>query len=212
MGNAIELLNLTKEYRNMKVLDNTSIVFEEKKIYGVFGRYGSGKTTLLNLISAKAHPNLGEIKIFGENPYKFSKVLDNMCFSRRDVLLSNNITLKRIINENSKFYPNWNKDLANHLIEYLKLDYRNKYKDFSPWNQSAINLILSICSNSPITLYDEPFANLPDSANNFFSDIIIKDYNENPKTIIFTEQAINESNNIYHHVAILDNGKVNLIK
>jgi len=212
MGNAIELLNLTKEYRNKKILDNISIVFEEKKIYGVFGRYGVGKTILLNLISAKAHPTSGEIKVFGENPYKSSKVLDNICFSRKDIFYSNNITLKIIIKENSKFYPNWNKDLANHMIEHLKLNTKNRYKDFSPCNQSAINLILSLCSNSPVTLYDEPFSNLTDLTSRLFSDLILKDYKENPKTIILAEQAINDYNNIFQHATILDNGKATLIR
>lgn len=212
MGNAIEILNLTKEFRNNKVFNDISISFTEKKIYGVFGRYGAGKTTLLNLISTKFHPTLGEIKVFGENPYKSSKVLDNICFSRKDVLFSNNITFKRIINENSKFYPNWNNELANYLTEYLKLKNKNRYKDFSPCDQSAINLIISLCSNSSITLYDEPFANLTDSTSSFFSDLVVKDYNENPKTIILAEQAINEYNNIFQHAVMLDNCNVTLVK
>ena len=52
MGN-IECINLCKNYKEKKVLDNVDLTIEEGKIYGLIGRNGAGKTTLLSLMSAQ---------------------------------------------------------------------------------------------------------------------------------------------------------------
>ena len=46
MGN-IECINLCKNYKEKKVLDNVDLTIEEGKIYGLIGRNGAGKTTLI---------------------------------------------------------------------------------------------------------------------------------------------------------------------
>ena len=53
----IEIKSLTKDYKNVRALDNVTLTFEENKIYGLLGRNGVGKSTLLNIITDKVFPS-----------------------------------------------------------------------------------------------------------------------------------------------------------
>lgn len=57
--------NLSKYYKNKKVINNVNITIEKGDIYGSIGRNGAGKTTLIRIITALAMQDEGEIELFG---------------------------------------------------------------------------------------------------------------------------------------------------
>ena len=67
MKNIIEVKNLTKEYKQVKAVDNLSFEVKEGEILGLLGPNGSGKTTTINCILSLLNFSKGTIKIFGEN-------------------------------------------------------------------------------------------------------------------------------------------------
>ncbi len=79
MGN-IECINLCKNYKEKKVLDNVDLTIEEGKIYGLIGRNGAGKTTLLSVISAQNPASSGEALLDGKQIWENEKALSDICF------------------------------------------------------------------------------------------------------------------------------------
>lgn len=63
---AIEINNVSKSFRQLKVLDNVSAVLEEGKIYGLTGDNGSGKSVLLKCIAGLMPVDEGEINVFNK--------------------------------------------------------------------------------------------------------------------------------------------------
>ena len=57
----IKVVNLTKTYGNINVLDNVSVNFERGQIHGLVGRNGSGKTMLMKCICGFVMPTKGSI-------------------------------------------------------------------------------------------------------------------------------------------------------
>lgn len=51
MSAAIEIKNVSHNFKDKVVCDNISIDFEENKIYGLLGKNGAGKSTLINIIT-----------------------------------------------------------------------------------------------------------------------------------------------------------------
>ena len=61
--NAIQIKNVSKQYKDVMALDDVSFSFEYGKIYGFLGRNGAGKSTLINIIANRIFGDCGEILI-----------------------------------------------------------------------------------------------------------------------------------------------------
>lgn len=69
----IKLNNLTKIVQGKYILNNVNYVFEESKIYVIYGKNGEGKSTLLKSILGLTKISNGKVVINNEEisvPYK----------------------------------------------------------------------------------------------------------------------------------------------
>ena len=77
MKNSIEIKNLTKEYKELKAVDNLSLEVHEGEILGLLGPNGSGKSTTINCILSLLNFTKGSIKILNKemnpNAYDIKK-------------------------------------------------------------------------------------------------------------------------------------------
>jgi len=68
--NAIEIVNLSKNYGRIAALNNMSLNVPKGSIYGLVGPNGSGKTTLIKALIGSLRPNSGSVKVLGLDPLK----------------------------------------------------------------------------------------------------------------------------------------------
>nr|CBH39765.1 putative ABC transporter, ATP-binding protein, N-terminal region [uncultured archaeon] len=61
----IEITNLTKEYGELKAVDNVTLNIERGEIFGLLGPNGAGKTTTINILVGLSLPTAGTVKIAG---------------------------------------------------------------------------------------------------------------------------------------------------
>ena len=66
MEYAVEVKNVTKQFKETTALKNVSVSFEKGKIYGVVGRNGSGKTVMFKCICGLLAVTDGEITVLGQ--------------------------------------------------------------------------------------------------------------------------------------------------
>ena len=66
MKNIIEVKKLTKEYKELKAIDDLSFEVYDGEILGLLGPNGSGKSTTMNCILSLLNFNKVSIKIFGK--------------------------------------------------------------------------------------------------------------------------------------------------
>ena len=62
----IQVVNVTKRFREATVLSAVNAKFEKGKITGIVGRNGSGKTVLLKCIIGLFHPEEGYVIVDGK--------------------------------------------------------------------------------------------------------------------------------------------------
>ncbi len=70
----IELNEVTKLYGTVIGVNEISMSLQPGT-YGLLGPNGSGKTTLINLILGQLKPTIGTVRLFGENPWRRSRLL-----------------------------------------------------------------------------------------------------------------------------------------
>ena len=68
--NAIEIVNLTKNYGKICALNQMSLEVPEGTIYGLVGPNGSGKTTLIKALVGSLRPDSGYAQVLGLDPLK----------------------------------------------------------------------------------------------------------------------------------------------
>lgn len=64
--NIIEIVNLTKQYKNKIVLNNINLNIKKGKSYGFIGINGSGKSLLFKIICGFVRPTSGYINVNGK--------------------------------------------------------------------------------------------------------------------------------------------------
>lgn len=78
MSSYIKFENVTKCFKQEKVIDNVSFEIEKGKIYGFVGRNGSGKTVIFKLIAGLLLPTEGNIYFEDKSLTKSKSFIDSM--------------------------------------------------------------------------------------------------------------------------------------
>ena len=134
--------NITKSYKNKKVLDNVTYKIDAGDRFALTGSTGSGKTTLINIILGIEDADSGEIFVKEYEPRTFSTVfqtntlIENMTVKNNVEVISNNKIIGGLVDEN--------------LIA----------SDLSGGMKRCAEIERAISADSQIVIMDEPFAGL----------------------------------------------------
>lgn len=205
---AIETRGLTRVHKETRALDDVSIRIKEGIITGLLGRNGAGKTTFMSLATAQDRPTAGEVRVLGEQPFENARVLEQLCFIRDNQRYPDDYALKHAIRAARTFYPNWDQEFADELIELFRVPNKTIVKKFSRGQFSALGIVLGLASRAPITFFDEPYLGLDATARAYFYDVLLRDYQAHPRTIVLSTHLIDEMDRLLERVVILDRGRV----
>jgi ABC-type nitrate/sulfonate/bicarbonate transport system ATPase subunit len=162
MDQTLSLINVSKSFGTLDVLQNISLDVTKHEFVSVIGPSGSGKSTLFHILAGVEKATTGEILIdnkkikdrrgkFGYMPQEPS------LFPWKTVL--ENIMLGPIISGKSKNYA---KEKAFELLEKFSLQqFFNHYPStLSGGMQQRVALLRTVLFNPSFLLLDEPFGSL----------------------------------------------------
>ncbi|MCW2783139.1 MAG: multidrug transporter ATPase [Marmoricola sp.] len=208
MNELIEATNVTKNYRGVRALDDVTLSISENSITGLLGRNGAGKTTLMSLLTAQDFLTSGSVKVFGEDPLENDKVLSRMCFIRESQRYPNNFKVRHVLAAGENFYPDWDAELAASLVEEFRLPAGRQVEKLSRGMRSSVGILLGLASRAPITIFDEPYLGLDATARQQFYDVLLREYAENPRTIVLSTHLIDEVSGLLSDVLVLNDGRL----
>lgn len=204
----IEVKNLTKKYGKKEALKNISFQLEGSKIYGLLGRNGAGKTTFMDILAGYSLPTSGEVKVNGENPFDHTELLEQICLIKESDNFHRDMRIKHIYKTCSLFFPNWDQDFADELTEQFGLNKKARMKTLSKGMSSAVGIIVGLASKAPITIFDEPYIGLDAASRKKFYDILLDEYENEKRMIIFSTHLIDEVSLLFEEVLILQEGEL----
>ncbi|QUN14425.1 ABC transporter ATP-binding protein [Clostridium sp. C1] len=205
---AIQIKNVTKQYKDVIALDNVSFSFEHGKIYGFLGRNGAGKSTLINIIANRIFADSGEVLIDDIPAKENMKVHDKIfCMSEAD-LYETNLKIRDLFKWIDRFYDDFDKEKAMEIANKFNLNINKKFKALSKGYQSIFKLTVALSLNVPYIIFDEPVLGLDANHRELFYDLLLKDYENSERTIIIATHLIEEVANIIEEVVLIDKGKV----
>lgn len=213
MQNVIEVKNLTKNYKNLRAIDDLSFEVKEGEILGLLGPNGSGKSTTINCILSLLSFQKGSIKIFDKvmkpNSYDIKEKI-GVIF--QEVAVFEELTVYDNIDYFCGLYITDKEKRKKYINDAIKLTGLENFKNYYPKQLSGgllrrLNIACGIAHKPSIIFLDEPTVAVdPQSRNNILSGI--KKLSNDGATIIYTTHYMEEAESICDRIIILDNGKI----
>ncbi|KOY82803.1 ABC transporter ATP-binding protein [Lysinibacillus macroides] len=208
----IEVRDVVKSYKHKTVLKNITFTMEGPKIIGFLGHNGAGKTTFLNLLAGLIATTDGTILVNGDNVFNTPSTLRDICFIAESGNFQEEMTIAQALKANSFFYPKWDEQLAQRLLQVFALNPKEKVRSLSKGMVSALGIITGFASNAAITIFDEPYIGLDVAARSMFYDLLIDQQIDNPRLYILSTHLIDEASELFEEIFILQEGQLLLQK
>lgn len=213
MKKIIEVKNLTKEYKNLKAVNNLSFEVNEREILGLLGPNGSGKSTTINCILSLLNFKEGEIKIFNKpmtpSSYDIKRKI-GVVF--QDVAVFDELNIYDNIDYFCGLYITDKKTREKYVRDAIKLVGLEEFENFLPKQLSGgllrrLNIACGIAHKPELIILDEPTVAVdPQSRNNILDGI--RKLRDEGATIIYTTHYMEEVELLCDRIIILDKGSV----
>ena len=208
-NNCLKIQNISKEYNDVKAVDNFNGELFKNEIFALLGHNGAGKTTLIKMVSGNETPSNGDILLNNESLITNRKLL----YQNLGVCFQEDIFFPYLtINEHLKFMMEIKKD----KIDQAQVDKLLKDLDLlaiknrmcvtlSGGLKRKLSIALSLIGNSKIVLLDEPTSGLDVFSRRKLWDFL-KGYKKD-KIIILTTHSLEEAEYLGDRIGIMNCGK-----
>ncbi len=210
----IEIKNLTKSYKNNKVLDNLSLEIKEGSLFGLLGPNGAGKTTLVSIMNYLQTSNSGEINIFGYDYKKDKKQIKQISsYVPQTYAFYPNLTAYENLEFFGALYGLKNSELKKRIDYCVEVTSLEKFLDkrahtYSGGVKRRLNIAIGLLNNPKILYLDEPTVGIDPQSRKYILDVIKQINQEDKTTIIYTSHYMEEIEYLCDDIAILDNHKI----
>lgn len=208
MSAVIELEGVSRRYGEVRALDDVALTLQEGRIHGLLGRNGAGKTTLMQVLTAQQVPSSGSVRVFGEDPYENTSVMDRVCFIGENQTYPQVFKVRHVLASARLVFPAWDQAFADSLVRDFGLRSGQQVRKLSRGQRSAVGVVVGLASRAPLTFFDEPYLGLDAVARQLFYDRLVADYSEHPRTVVLSTHLIDEVADLVEHVVVIDQGRI----
>lgn len=205
----LETDNVSKYYGTLCALKDTSLRFEDNKIYGLFGRNGAGKTSLLNIISSRIFADSGSVHFMGKDTGKTpGSIAEHCCYMPEKHYFPARLKVKKLLSLGKQAFANYDEQYAEKLCRAFKLNTEQQYGQLSRGYQSILRIVLGLAAKTAISIFDEPVLGLDAVARDRFYSELIEEFSLNPRLFIISTHFIEESADLFNEAIIIDEGSI----
>lgn len=206
---AIETTNLTKRYRKTLAVDNLALKVPWGSIYGLLGRNGAGKTTTIKMLLGLLPITSGKATVLGYCSKRESlKIKAEVGYVPEIQKMYNWMSVSEIINFTRAFYPTWNQNEAEKLLDRFHLDRRKKIRELSRGMVAKVSLILALSYEPRVLILDDPTSGLDPVVRRDFLESITELAQKDGRTIFFSSHLLGDIERICDWVGIISHGRM----
>ena len=199
----LECRELTKYFDSSLALDHVSLTVEPGRIVGLLGPNGSGKSTLIKLANGLLVPSSGAVTIDGHAPGPETKELVSYLPER--TYLSGWMNVVQLLDFFCDFYPDFDRDAAEHMLTALEISPRLRIRQMSKGTREKVQLIMVMSRSAKLYLLDEPIGGVDPATRDYILTTIISNYNPEASVILSTH-LIADVEKVLDEVVFIDKG------
>lgn len=213
----INVVNLSKNFGNLKVLKNISTTINKGEVISIIGPSGSGKSTFLRCINKLEEPTEGHIYIddmdLMDKNTDINKIRERvgMVFQHFNLFpnmtVLENLTLSPImVKKESKEEA---EKYASYLLEKVGLsDKANSYPtQLSGGQKQRIAIARALAMKPEVILFDEPTSALDPEMIKEVLDVM-RDLAKEGMTMIIVTHEMGFAKNVGNRILFMDNGEI----
>jgi ABC-2 type transport system ATP-binding protein len=204
-----ETLNLRKRFGDLMALDGIDIQISRPSIVGLLGRNGSGKTTLLHHLMGLQLPSEGKAITLGKTADRLGHdELIHVGFVPQEIRLLDWMTVEQHLGYVACFYPRWDIDRQQRLLDELELDTGSPVGALSTGNLQKLALIMAVCHHPRLLVLDEPVSDLDPIVRGKLLEFLLELLREDKATILVSSHVLRDVEKIVDRVVCLEQGRV----
>jgi ABC-type multidrug transport system ATPase subunit len=211
MNAVIEVKNLTKDFREIKAVDDLSFSVPAGQVYGFLGQNGAGKSTTIRMLLTLIKPTSGEIEIFGMDLQKHRKEI----LRQAGAIIERPDLYKYLTAlENLRIFATMSgikiseKKLIDQLAKVGLADRANsKIKTYSQGMKQRLGIAIALVHDPKLIILDEPINGLDPQGIADVRNLILHLSNDLAKTIFISSHVLSEMELIADSMLIIDKGR-----
>lgn len=206
----IEIKNLSKNFNNLKAVDNLNINVFKGDVFGFLGPNGAGKSTTIRMLLTLIKPTKGNIKIFGKDLQKerlsilrnVGAIVEKPDFYGYLSAYKNLEILSRISGHDIS------KQRIMEVLELVGLAerYKSKVKTFSHGMKQRLGLAQALLHDPELIILDEPTTGLDPMGMKEIRDLIIHLSRDQKKTVFLSSHILYEVEQVANRMIIINKG------
>ena len=205
MNELVQCTALTRNFGQIKALDNVDLTLTPGKIVGLLGPNGSGKTTLIKILNGLLQPTSGSVLIAGNAPGVASKSLISYLPDRG--YFPAWMRVGDMMDLFGDFYADFDRARAEDMCRSLGLDTGSPIKTLSKGTREKMQLMLVMSRAAKLYLLDEPIAGVDPAAREFIMRTILTNYNPEG-TVLISTHLITDVEQVLDEAVFLQQGRI----
>jgi len=207
----IKVQALSKNFGNLKAVDQLSFEVEAGQVYGFLGQNGSGKSTTIRMLLSLIHPSEGHIEIFGQSLSEHrSAILEQVgaVIERPDLYpyltAKEHLTLFAKLREQPVTAAKIEATLAQ---VGLLARANDKVQTYSLGMKQRLGIGIALLHDPSLIILDEPTNGLDPQGIADIRALIKSLSREQGKTVLVSSHLLSEIEQIATHILIIHQGK-----
>lgn len=208
----IEIKDLTRNYGNIKAVNNLNFTVDKGEILGFLGPNGAGKTTTMNIITGYLPSSSGTVKVCGydimESPKEVKKRIGYLPEQPPVYLDMTVLDYLNFVSDLKMVDRKLKKNQINDIMELVKItDHRNRLiKNLSKGYRQRVGLAQALVGSPEVLILDEPTVGL-DPKQIIEIRKLIKALGK-AHTVILSSHILPEVSAVCERVVIINKGEI----
>jgi len=212
--NALSISGLNKVYKNKVVaLDNIDLKVKMGDFFALLGPNGAGKSTLIGILTSLINKTAGQVEILGcDIDTNFSKAKSQIGIVPQEFNFNSFEPVTEIIRNQAGYFGMSRTDAKTATHECIKKlglwDKRNSTpRELSGGMKRRLMIARALVHDPKLLILDEPSAGVDIEIRRSMWELL-RNINQDGKTIILTTHYLEEAENLCKNIAIIDQGKI----